>query len=246
MSDNHSQTPDLDESKSVLTDAAAATRENHMLTEGTEPISLWVILGSAIVVLIGGGVLFGGSLFDYKNFFKSGYVRQEAPNDGKQKALPKPAIVAYSKIGEKKSVSCKGCHGNNGEGSSAIPPLAGSEWVNGPNMRPAMIILNGMKGQVSVAGKSYSGNMPSQGDGLTAQDLAGVLNYIRTNFGNTSDKLITVEMAQEAIDTSKERGGGQVTAAELNEKYNRDLKGEPLDPNTLVDPKTLEPVAVAE
>lgn len=243
MSDNHSQTPDLDESKSVLTDAAAATRENHMLTEGAEPISLWVILGSAIVVLIGGGVLFGGNLFDYKNFVQSGYVRQDPPDGGEKKVVPKPAMLAYSKIGEKKSVSCKGCHGNNGEGSSSVPPLANSEWVSGPSMRPAMIILNGMKGPVTVAGKNYNGNMPAQGDGLTAQDLAGLLNYIRTNFGNTSDKLITVEMAQDAIDVSKERGGGQLTAAELDEKYNRDLKGEPLDPETLVNPKTLEPVA---
>ena len=243
MSDNHSQTPDLDESKSVLTDAAAVTRENHMRTEGAEPISLWVILGSALVVLIGGGVLFGGNLFDYKNFVQSGYVRQEAPGKEDEKLIPKPAIIAYNKIGAKKSVSCKGCHGNNGEGSSAIPPLAESEWVSGPSMRPAMIILNGMKGPISVAGRDYNGNMPSQGDGLSAQDLAGLLNYIRTNFGNNSDKLITKEMAADAIAASKERGGGQMTAAELNEKYNRDLKGEPLDPETLVDPKTLEPVA---
>ncbi len=243
MSDNHSQTPDLDESNSVLTDAAAAARENQMRTEGAEPISLWIILCSAIVVLIGGGVLFGGNFFDYKNFVKSDYVRQDAPGDGESKMIPKTAILAYSKIGEKKSVSCKGCHGNNGEGSSAIPPLAGSEWVSGPSLRPAMIILNGMKGPVSVAGKNYNGNMPAQGDGLSAQDLAGLLNYIRTNLGNSDDKLITVEMAAEAIAISKERGGGQITAAELDEKYNRDLKGEPLDPNTLVNPKTLEPVA---
>lgn len=242
MSDQHSQTPDLDESTSVLTDAAAVSRENQMLSDGSEPISLWVMLCSTVVVLIAGGVLFSSTIFDYKSFTQAGYVRQDPPGDGEKKVVPKAAIVAYSKIGEKKSVSCKGCHGNNGEGG-AIPPLAGSEWVQGPSMRPAMIILNGMKGPVSVAGKNYSGNMPAQGDGMTAQDLAGLLNYIRTNFGNTSDTLVTVEMAQEAIDVSKERNGGQVTAEELNEKYNRDLKGEPLDPNTLVDPKTLEPVA---
>ncbi|BDS07823.1 cytochrome c [Oceaniferula spumae] len=241
MSDHSSHTPDLDESTSVLTDAAAVSREHQVLSEGAEPISLWVILGSAIVVLIGGGVLFGGSLFDYKDFVKSGYVRQDAPGQEGGEVVPKPAIVAYSKIGEKKSVSCKGCHGNNGEGSGAIPPLAGSEWVTGPALRPAMIILNGCKGPITVAGKSYNGNMPAQGDGLSAKDLAGLLNYIRTSFGNSSDKLITIEMAEDAIAISKERGGGQMTAPELDEKYSRELKGEPLDPNTLVDPKTLEP-----
>lgn len=241
MSDQHSQTPDLDENKSVLSDAAAAKRENHMLTEGAEPISLWVILGSAIVVLIGGGVLFHGSLFDYKDFVHSGYVRQAPKGAGPAKVTPKPALLAYSKIGEKKSVSCKGCHGNNGEGSGDIPPFVGSEWIDGPSLRPAMIILNGCKGPISVAGKTYNGNMPAQGDGLSAKDLAGLLNYLRNNFGHKSDTLITIEMAEDAIATSKERNGGQMTAAELDEKYKRDLKGEPLDPNTLVDPKTLEP-----
>ena len=243
MSDKHSQTPDLDESTSVLVDAAAAARENLVPADGREPISLWVILGSALVVLIGGGVLFSGSIFDYKNLTQSGYVREEAPGDAGGKAVPKPAIVAYSKIGAKKYSSCSGCHGNNGEGSAAFPPLANSEWVTGPSMRPAMIILNGIKGPIEVAGTVYNGNMPAQGDGMTAQDLAGILNYIRTSFGNTSDTLVTVEMAAEAIAVNKERGGGQMTAAELDEKYNRDLKGEPLDPQTLVDPKTLEPVA---
>ena len=49
-------------------------------------------------------------------------------------------------------------------------------------------------------------------------------------------------MAQNALDVSKERDGGQVTATELNADYNIDLVGAPLDPETLVDPKTLLPV----
>lgn len=243
MSDQHSHTPDLDETTSVITDAAAVSRENHMLTEGAEPISLWVILGSAIIVLIGGGVLFSGSLFNYNDVVQSGYSRQAPEGDGAGKVVPKPAILAFSKLGEKKSVSCKGCHGNDGGGSGDIPPFVDSEWISGPSLRPAMIILNGCKGPITVAGKEYNGNMPAQGDGLSAQDLAGLLNYLRNNFGHESDTLITIEMAEDALATSKERGGGQVTAAELNEKYNRDLKGESMDPNTLVDPKTFEPVA---
>ena len=164
MSDKHSQTPDLDESTSVLVDAAAAARENLVPADGREPISLWVILGSALVVLIAGGVLFSGSIFDYKNLTQSGYVREEAPGDAGGKAVPKPAIVAYSKIGAKKYSSCSGCHGNNGEGSAAFPPLANSEWVTGPSMRPAMIILNGIKGPIEVAGTCLLYTSPSPRD----------------------------------------------------------------------------------
>ena len=87
--------------------------------------------------------------------------------------------------------------------------------------------------------------MPSQGAGLSAKDLAGVLTYVRNSFGNEGS-LVTMEMAQQAIDLSKERNSGQMTASELNEKYDKDLEGAELAPDTLVDPNTLEPVDAAE
>jgi len=245
---SHSNTskPDLDDNTNVIKDASAANRENHMLTEGAEPISLWVILGGALIVLIAGGVV-GNSFFDYKSYVKSGYVRADVPGPKGAGPLPAPAMDAYMKVGGKLAkASCLACHGPGGEGVGETPPLAGSEWVSGPSLRPAMIILNGCKGPISVAGKEYNGNMPAQGAGLGAKELAGILNFIRNNFGHQTDKLITMEMAQDALDTSKERNGGQMTAEELDANFNRELKGAELDPKTLVDPKTLEPVAAAQ
>ncbi|MDG0994459.1 MAG: c-type cytochrome [Akkermansiaceae bacterium] len=243
MSNSVSNKPDLDDSTNVNMDAAAAKRENHMFTEGAEPLSLWVILGSALVVLIAGGVLFGGNVFDYKNFVKKGYIRKAAPNAGGGGAKPKLAIVAYKAIGKKVYDSCSTCHQPGGEGNTAFPPLADSEWVTGPSLRPAMIILQGLHKPIMVNGKRYEGVMPTMGDGMDAKKLAGVLNYIRNSFGNKADKLITVEMAEDALLVSKERGSGPVTADELNEKYNRELKGAELAMETPVDPKTLEPTA---
>ena len=241
MSDSIPNKPDLDDDTNVNVDAAAAARENHMFTEGAEPLSLWVILGSAIVVLISGGVLFGGHVFDYKNFVKKGYERELAPDSGGGGLKPKPAIDAYMKVGSKVYDSCSTCHQPGGEGNMQFPPLAGSEWVTGPSMRPAMVILQGMHKPVVVNGKEYNGVMPTMGDGMDAKKLAGILNYIRNSFGNKADKLITMEMAEEALAASKERGPGPVTAEELNEKYNRDLQGAELAMDALVDPKTLEP-----
>ncbi|NWK55220.1 cytochrome c [Verrucomicrobiaceae bacterium N1E253] len=246
MSQQPTSQPDLDDRSSVLTDAAAAQRENHMFTEGAEPLSIWFILGSAIVVLIGGGVLFGGgNLFNYTKTVKPGYERAAAEGEENSGPKPKPAMVAYNKVGGKIYSSCAGCHGNDGIGTDAYPPLANSEWVNGPSLRPAMIILNGCKDPITVAGKTYNGVMPAQGSGMGAKELAGILNYIRNNFGNKNDQLITLEMAQDALDASKERNGGAMTATELDADYKRDLKGEPLDPATMVNPKTLQPVAPA-
>lgn len=245
MSNQPTTQPDLDDNTSVFADTAAASRENHMFTEGAEPISLWVILGSAIVILIGGGVLFnGGNLFNYDNVVKQDYQRGSAPGAENAGPKPKPAMVAYSNIGSKFFVSCSGCHGPDGAGMADTPPLAGSEWVNGPSLRPAMIILNGCSGPITVKGKTYNGVMPSQGAGLGTKELAGILNYIRNSFGNSNEKLITLEMAQDALDASKDRNSTKpMTAEELDAKYKRDLKGAELDPTTPVNPKTLQPVS---
>ena len=245
MSNQPSTQPDLDDNSSVFADAPAASRENHMLTQGAEPISLWVILGSAIVILIAGGVMLNGTnLFDYENLAKADYVRAASPDGAAAGPKPKPAIDAYNKVGSKFFVSCSGCHGPDGAGTDVYPPLAGSEWVTGPSLRPAMIVLNGCKDPIKVAGKTYNGVMPSQGAGMGPKELAGILNYIRTSFGNKSEKLITLEMAQDALDTSKERAStAPMTATELDADYKRDLEGEELAMDTLVDPKTLKPVA---
>jgi len=244
MSHQPSTQPDLDDSSSVLSGASAADRENHMFTHGAEPLSLWVLLGGAIVMVIAGGVLFsGGNLFNYDHMVKENYIRRNAPGDEGSGPKPKPAMVAYSKVGSKFFVSCSGCHGPDGAGTDVYPPLANSEWVNGPSLRPAMIVLNGCTGPISVAGKTFNNTMPSQGAGLGPKELAGILNFIRNSFGNKNEKLITMEMAQDALATSKERGSSKpMTSDELNAKYKRELKGAELDPNTLVDPKTLKPV----
>lgn len=230
----------------MMADAAAANRENHMFSQGAEPLSLWVILGSSIVFLIGGGVLFsGGNLFDYKNTVAQNYTRGAAPGESNAGPTPKPALKAYANVGGKLYVACSGCHGADGAGSNVYPPLANSEWVNGPSLRPAMIVLNGCKGPITVDGKQYNSEMPPQGDGMGPKELAGLLNYIRTSFGNKSDNLISMDMAQNALDISAKRNetqSGQMTVAELNAGYNKDLEGEPVDPETLVDPKTLLPV----
>lgn len=246
MSDSSQIKPDLDDNTNVLVNASAVKREKAVDIDGSEPVSIWVMLASVAIVLFAGGALFSGNLFNYSNLTDDGYTRQLAPSNGDQGAVPKPAHEAYNKVGGKLAkASCLACHGSNGEGAGAVPPLAGSEWVTGPSMRTAMIILNGVEGPITVAGKSYNGNMPSQGSGLGAKELAGIMNYVRNSFGNKS-KFITKEMAQKALDASKERNGGQMSVAELNSSYNVDIEGEDFDPNTLVDPKTLEPVDAAQ
>jgi hypothetical protein len=90
--------------------------------------------------------------------------------------------------------------------------------------------------------------MPAQAAGLTAEDLAGVMTYLRNNFGNTTGDVTTAEMAKAALDISAARAnvGQQTTGDELVANHEKALAGAPLDPKTMVDPVTLAPATAAQ
>lgn len=81
---------------------------------------------------------------------------------------------------------CGLCHGPNGEGKPGqAPPLAGSEWVNTKGFqRVASIPLEGLGGQLTVKGQTWSLSMPAMGAAMSDSDLADVLTYIRNSWGN--------------------------------------------------------------
>lgn len=244
--------PDLDESINVTQahgrverETAAAAREKRIADNGHEPVSLWVIAACGIVLLIAGGVLGNaGTLFSYNNTFKEGYVRGKAPGGADEGPQPKTALVAFSNKGAKIYSKCNGCHGADGKGDGTnYPPLAGSRFVLGDTQKFAMIVLNGLQGPTS-SGKTYgAGIMPAQGAGMSAEDLATVMTFVRNSFGNTSGDVITAEMAQNALDVSaaREKANQPVTAEEIAAKHMTMLPGEPLAPETMVNPVTLAP-----
>lgn len=245
--------PDLDESINVSQahgrvdrQSVAAAREKRLSNGGgQEPVSLWVIVACGVVLLIAGGVLGNaGTLFSYGSTFQDGYTRGKAPGAGEDGPAAKPALAAFSSKGAKIYSKCNGCHGADGKGDGAnYPSLAGSEWVLGDTQKLAMIILHGLQGPTSK-GKVYgAGIMPAQGAGMGAADLAGVMTYIRNSFGNSSGDVVTLEMAQAALDISAARSEtGPVNAEEIAADHMAMLPGEALEPTTPVNPATLKPV----
>ena len=80
--------------------------------------------------------------------------------------------------------NCVACHQASGQGLPGVfPPLAGSEWVKGDERVLANILLHGINGEITVAGKSYQGSMPSF-QHLGDAELAAVASYIRAEWGN--------------------------------------------------------------
>ena len=89
-------------------------------------------------------------------------------------------------------VSCSACHQPNGRGLEGIaPPLVGTKWPNESEDRLARIVLHGLRGPITVAGKEYNLEMPAMGF-FRDQDIAAILTYIRDTWGKPS-KPITQE-----------------------------------------------------
>lgn len=92
---------------------------------------------------------------------------------------------------------CQTCHGADGDGiQSLAPPLNQSEIVTGDKHKLAAIVLFGLSGPVTVAGKQYkapeiSGDMPGIGsnDEFSDKDIAEVLSYIRGAWSNHAAKV---------------------------------------------------------
>jgi mono/diheme cytochrome c family protein len=79
---------------------------------------------------------------------------------------------------------CASCHQDNGEGVPTLhPPLTPGSWVEKEPKELVALMMKGLSGKIEVNGEIYLEFMPSQAN-LTDQEIADVLSYIRSSFGN--------------------------------------------------------------
>jgi len=106
---------------------------------------------------------------------------------GDDLALFSKGKEVYSKEGY-----CVTCHQADGNGltASGFPPLSGTEWVTGDQVRLVKVILKGLMGPIEVNGKQYEGMVPmTPFEGLSDDDVAAVATYIRNSFGNSASPI---------------------------------------------------------
>lgn len=90
---------------------------------------------------------------------------------------------------------CAACHQANGAGlPGAFPPLAGSSWLVEDPETPIRIALLGLSGPIEVNGQKFDSAMP--GLGLNDQEIADILSYVRSAWGNQASA-VTPEMVAE-------------------------------------------------
>ena len=122
---------------------------------------------------------------------------------------PDPGLM---KAGKVQFMICAACHGQGGEGTAAAPPLAGSEWVNGPVENLIRIQLRGLVAPIPVKGevREYAGGMAALAY-QTDEQIAAVLTYVRNSFGNSAPAV----NAEEVKALRGEVGKPQLTVADL-------------------------------
>jgi len=115
--------------------------------------------------------------------------------------------------------ACFGCHGPDGTGVLNLgPPLDGSEWVTGKQEVFAKILLHGMTGKVTVAGKEYEtpAEMPALfvNPAFTDEKIADIMTYVRNEWSNKAEP-VKADLVKELRKSTAAQSGRPYTAADL-------------------------------
>jgi glucose/arabinose dehydrogenase len=82
---------------------------------------------------------------------------------------------------------CATCHQGQGGGvPGEFPPLTNSDWVSGDKGRLIAMVLHGLEGPIEINGDLYDELMPGFAF-LDDEDIAALLTFVRTSFGNTAE-----------------------------------------------------------
>jgi cytochrome c5 len=112
---------------------------------------------------------------------------------------------------------CRGCHQTGGQGvPGRFPPLRAAQWVAGNPQVPIRIVLDGLRGPLTVQGQWFNGEMPAFRNQLSDRQIAALISYLRSwqsNAGTAIDVRVVREVRAATAGrripwTAEELGGG--------------------------------------
>ncbi len=109
----------------------------------------------------------------------------------------------------RREAHCITCHQPDGKGLPAaqFPPIAKSRWVEGSPERLIRLTLHGLLGPIEVNGTQYQGLVPMTGfKGLSDDEIAGVLTYVRNSFGNQASPILPAQVKSTREATKDQNG----------------------------------------
>lgn len=123
---------------------------------------------------------------------------------GKEKELFIKGAEIYQREGH-----CITCHQEDGMGLPAaqFPPIANTKWVQGNSERLIKLTLHGLMGPIDVKGKKYPGQVPMTAfKGLSDDEVAAVLTFVRNSFGNKATAIHPEEVGKVREATKDQKG----------------------------------------
>ena len=164
------------------------------IPEAHEPLPTWIFLACGFALFLAGSSFTGFSTFGLGLYDQGPGGPSLATGSNTQEAAVTDPVAIGKKLFNN---NCANCHHADGEGQpGTYPPMGGSEWVNGSKERLAAILLHGLSGPLTVRGGSYgTAVMAAWSTNFTDDQLADLMTYIRTSFGNTSSAVQPADVA---------------------------------------------------
>lgn len=202
MSTPSNQDPRLDQA--AVTDENVLTQHDKLLGKQPDDRGHYRLMPLAMLFIFAGFIFFGATyLGRFAGHFDSRIYNENEREFGGAKVAAGPVDPVV--LGEKlfNNAACNACHQSTGVGvPGAIPPLAGSEWAQGPEDRAIRIVLYGLQGPIKVAGKDFNSAMPAfgkvAGGGFNWSDdkIAAVLTYVRQAWGNKAAPVTAAKVTE--------------------------------------------------
>ena len=157
---------------------------------------MWGVARAALLTAVVGGAVAARGVKE----------RSAEPAHAPARAAAGGAGGFASATGQQIYQRCATCHQATGQGlSGSFPPLAGSEWATAQNAAvPIRIVLHGLQGLITVRNQRFSSAMPPYGTGqpLSDAEVAAVLTYVRSAWGNKASAVTGDQVARERAATA--------------------------------------------
>jgi mono/diheme cytochrome c family protein len=176
---------------------------------GSSGVPLWLIILSFLLLFLGmvyfdrnGGWFKTEVYVPFRN--ETELANAQPPTTGFPRALAQKKFEA----------TCGVCHQPTGMGvPGQFPPLVGSEWANGSPNRLIRIPLVGLVGPITIKGQPWNASMASLGGTLNDEDLALILTYVRSSWGNKASEVTPAQV--KAVRAELGSRSQQITEPEL-------------------------------
>jgi len=218
MSEPLKKDPRLDQAAS--SDESVMDSHEKQLGTRMDEGGRYALLPIGILFALSALILFSGTYLNrYAGHYSPAIFNETAkPSSGEAAVKIDPVAMGKSAF----NAVCITCHQATGQGVPGIyPPLAGSEWVNGPSGRVIRIVLYGLKGDVHVEGHDFNaaampvfGQVSGSAYNWSDEKIAAVLTYVRQEWGNKSGPISAddVSAARKATGDRKEESESELQA----------------------------------